>query len=115
MLWPFKQLGTRAENAADYMSVAICFRDLCITELFSSLLEARGMKTEVLYEIEELKGNAKVITEPIFFEKLPKRYHDKCLVIGNTLPPGAPQTHHITRPLTEEKIEAALGELLRLN
>lgn len=92
--------------------VHICFEDETINEIFSQLLEARGYRTKILAQIEDLKDGAHVITEPRFFHKLDKTCHERCLVIGNKDALRSITALSLSRPLTEEKIEQALSQFL---
>jgi len=102
---PTSYMGQIAGSPA---TVAICFADSTINQLFSQLLEVRGISTEILENIKQVSGNTKIITEPQFFESLDEKYHQQCLLVGNKGILQAFSTLSLSRPLTEGKIEAAL-------
>ena len=95
-------------------TVTVCFIDPAIQALFTDLLAARGVRTLALREIHELASDTKIITEPYFLPDLPTSVLAKCLVVGKTDDPVSSPAFCLTRPLTEQKIEAALAQLLAL-
>jgi len=100
-------------NDEDYSPVFILFLDSEIKTLFSELLSARGIKNEVIYSMTEFKSGTKIITEPIYFPQIPDKDRSKCLIVGNGSSLKDMNGICLPRPLTEEKIEEALAELLK--
>lgn len=101
-------------NSSDYTPVCVFFEDETINEVFSDLLQARGVTTRVLSSIAEAGKDTKIITEPRFFPMLDSTCHGKCLIVGNKDALHGLSVLSLSRPLTEEKIEAALSRFLRL-
>jgi hypothetical protein len=101
-------------NSSDYRPVYICFEDETINDVFSQLLEARGIRTLILDEISQAPADAKVVTEPRYFTSLPESCQSKCLIVGNKESLKAIQAVCLSRPLTEEKVEAALSQFVRI-
>ena len=102
----------RIANAPDFQPVCIYFEDETINEIFSALLEARGIPTRILEKIQDIEGDTRIITEPRFFPLLDKCYHSKCLIVGNKDVLQNINALSLSRPLTEEKIEDALSRFL---
>jgi|GEM_PF-1616180 len=102
-------------NASDFPPVCVYFEDETITQLFSDLLEARGIHTQILTDLEQMPNGSetKIITEPQFFQFLDKSSHGKCLIVGNKEALRGIAALSLSRPLTEEKIENALAQFLR--
>lgn len=101
-----------AANSADFRTVAIFFQDAGINELFSALLQSRGERTQVIHSTNELSDISLLITEPQLFEQLPQSYNGKCMLVGNKNALKGLNAICLTRPLTEEKIESAIVQLL---
>ena len=106
------KLTQNPANSADYASVSICFQDEDINFLFSELLEVRGVKTKILADAASLVHETKIITEPIFFPMISPEVQKKCLIVGNKDALLGLDAICLSRPLTEEKIEAALQLLI---
>ena len=104
---------SRPANSADFEAIAICFEEETINLLFSELLNVRGVKTEILESIDDFSGKMKLITEPQFLDSIPHKHHHRCLVVGNKDRLVGLESITLSRPLTEEKIEQALRNLLR--
>ncbi len=92
--------------------VSIYFEETEINLLFSELLRAKGLRTRILSSAEEADGFTKIITEPQYFPDLPAPYKKDCLVVGNKESLKGISGVHLSRPLTEAKIEQALLEFL---
>jgi hypothetical protein len=99
-------------NSPDFKPVAIFFQDETINEIFSALLEVRGVPTCIIGGLEELDSEARIITEPYFFSRLQESQHDRCLVVGNKDVLQNIKALSLSRPLTEEKVEEALSLFL---
>ena len=80
--------------------------------LISSLLQSRGVRTHIINSIEQLNGYSKLVTEPQFFYRLPKRPPQSCLLIGNQNALEGAEAVTLSRPLTESKIELAINKFL---
>ena len=93
-------------------TIYILFEDEDIREVFSELLQALGTKTQIVASTEGLPEAASIVTEPCFYEALTQSQRPKSLVIGNKAALEKISTPTLSRPLTEEKIEVALGTLL---
>jgi len=110
-------LRAAVANQSDYSStlctVSICFADPTINDLFSALLEARGVKTAIVTTVDQAPKETKIITEPQFFPQLDAERHNACLVVGNKESLKNLNVLSLSRPLTEEKIETALAQFLR--
>ncbi|MCB0334900.1 MAG: hypothetical protein KDD62_01300 [Bdellovibrionales bacterium] len=100
-------------NCSDFPAINICFQDPEISFLFAELLEARGAETRLIFDTDHLPETGKIVTEPIYFHLLPERMTAKnCLLVGN---PGCFSSQSaicLSRPLTADKIETAITELL---
>lgn len=92
--------------------VSIYFEETEINLLFSELLRAKGLRTRILSSVTEADGPTKIITEPQYFPELPAMYQRNCLVVGNKDCLKGMSGVHLSRPLTEAKIEQALAEFL---
>lgn len=92
--------------------VTICFEKDTISELFSELLRARGIKTRIITSLNEAQGETKIITEPQYMPKLPNEYKLECLIVGNKESLKGLPGVQLSRPLTEQKIEAAFSRFL---
>lgn len=92
--------------------VSIYFAEAEINLLFSELLRAKGLRTRILSSVSEADGHTKIITEPQYFPDLPEIYQGTCLVVGNKDSLKGINGVHLSRPLTEAKIEQALAEFL---
>jgi hypothetical protein len=103
--------GTR-DSKDTPISVSICFADEDITMLFAELIRAQGVKTSVVESLESISGETRVITEPRFLKALPAEYRSTCLVVGNKESLKGLDVLSLSRPLTEEKVEAALAAFL---
>lgn len=99
---------------SDFAPVAIFFQDPTITELFSELIAVRGVPTLSLNSLDRLSPGTKIVTEAGQFPRLSPSYHDKCLIVGNKESLEGLNVLTLSRPLTEEKIETALGQFLRI-
>lgn len=80
--------------------------------LFAELMRAQGVNPSVLETLDNLSGETRVITEPRFYRALPETYRSTCLVVGNKESLKGLTGHALSRPLTEEKIEAAIDAFL---
>lgn len=99
-------------NTEDFNSVAVCFRDPTINNLFADLLEVRGIRAQIFTEIYDVDQTTKIITEPIFIPDLTPSQIKKCLVVGNREAVQDLSAVTLTRPLTEDKIDAAISAFL---
>lgn len=101
-----------AKNNTDFSPVCILFSDGVINELFAELLSVRGVDACIVHSMEGVPENARIITEPHFFPEIPPTMRHHCLIVGNREALKGLPTYALSRPLTEEKIETALGQLL---
>jgi hypothetical protein len=101
-----------AVNTTDFAPVCIYFTDEVINELFAELLAVRGVEARIVHSVEAVPGNARIITEPHLFPALAPTQRSRCLVVGDRTAVAGLHAFALTRPLTEEKIETALGQLL---
>lgn len=101
-----------AVNTTDYAPVVIYFTDGVINELFAELLAVRGIAACIVESAAHVPANARIITEPHLFPEIAARPHHRCLVVGNAPAVAGLAALGLSRPLTEAKIEAALGRLL---
>lgn len=112
------QLRHTVQNVDDYAAVCVCFHEHLISCLFADLLEARGVPTKIVNHLTDPCQVSKIITEPQYFATLPPDQQRHCLVVG-TPESLAPYTkkgaNTLSRPLSEEKIDAALAQLLSSN
>lgn len=92
--------------------VSICFEEEEINHLFSELLRSRGVATRILKSVDEANGETKVITEPQYFPRIPADYKNSCLIVGNKESLKGLTGVHLSRPLTEFKIESAIESFL---
>ncbi len=97
---------------AEVHEVAICFHDPVINQVFAELLEARGVSAKVVENLKEIGEKERIITEPRYLEQLNKRFLANCLVVGYRRPSTEEPFRSLSQPLTEQKIEQALAELL---
>ena len=93
--------------------IAILFEDPKINLLIAGLLNARGFQTRIIEGAADLSADEKVVTEPQYFSQLPRRLKKSCLLIGNREALDGADAITLARPLTEEKIEEAIGEFLK--
>ncbi|MCO6429944.1 MAG: hypothetical protein J5J00_03720 [Deltaproteobacteria bacterium] len=105
-------MGTDNGNRYAESPIAILFGEPQINLLFSELLKARGLRTQIITDASILEPSVKVITEPQFFESLGQENKKRCLVVGNKDALRAVDALSLSRPLTEAKIEAALSRFL---
>lgn len=99
-------------NSSDFRPVALLFADHQITELFSELLQSRGIRTRAITSTELLPPESRIITEPQFLSTLTPAARSRCLVVGASADLCDPGILSLSRPLTEEKVEFALRQLL---
>lgn len=100
-------------NGREYYSVAVLFADPMITYLFASLLQARGVQTQVVHDADEVDESIKVITEPQYYSQLPPAAQRHCLLVCSKEPTES-DVICLSQPLTEDKVEAALARFLSL-
>lgn len=103
-------------NIDDYAAVCVCFHEHLISCLFADLLEARGVPTKIVNCLTNPRQVTKIITEPQYFVTLSAEQQQHCLVVGTpeSLAFCAQNgVNTLSRPLTEEKIDTALANLLR--
>lgn len=93
-------------------TIYILFEDEDIRMVFSELLQALGTKTAIINSLDGVPESAAVVTEPRYYQGLLPSQKTKSLVIGNKTSLENIPTTTLSRPLTEEKIEIALGTLL---
>lgn len=103
--------GTAIRRRTLSPAVAIFFHNPAITTLFSALLENRGISTRILDSLHNL-GNAKLITEPRFYNDLSAEARARCLIVGGLTPLRGHAGCTLLQPLTEEKVESALAKFL---
>lgn len=96
------------------LPVAIHFQDEVISELFSELLEARGVRTWIVEALDALPAELRVVTEPQFLPLLNEEARSRCLLVGNKDSLKGLEVLSLSRPLTEEKVETALEKFLQL-
>lgn len=103
----------RPQNREEREVVSICFHDQHIASLFANLLSARGVANQIIETLEDSPSGTRIITEPALFEDLPDPANHPCLLVGSdgTKLPAA--IIPLPQPLTENKIESALRQLLR--
>ena len=106
-----RQARFRIANSSDYYSVAVLFADPMITYLFASLLEARGVQTQVIHEVDEIEASVKVITEPKYYSRLSPERQRNCLLVCSQEPREGGALC-LSQPLTEDKVEEALALFL---
>ena len=92
--------------------VSICFEEDSINVLFSELLRSRGVATRIVQSPKEAQGETKIITEPQYMPLIPENYKTDCLIVGNKESLKTCSGIKLSRPLTEQKIESAIAELL---
>lgn len=104
-----KEYSTPSES-----TVCILFEDPSINKIFAQLLISRGFQPRIVNDVDEIEEHEKIISEANFFVCLDPSAQERCMIVGesNGLENIAPIC--LTRPLTEEKVEAALAELVRL-
>ncbi len=107
-----KEKGVEA-NDSDYSEVGVCFNDQQITDLFSELLKAHGIKTRIIEDLIELPFCSKVITEPRYFPLVSEISRSRSLVVGEKDDLNELESLTLSRPLTESKIQLAITEFLR--
>lgn len=100
-------------NSADFQAVAIYFAEPTINLLFAELLQSRGVNVRIVESSDELPKATKIITEPQYFPLIAKEKHHQCLVVGNKSALKDIEALSLSRPLTEEKVEDALSQLLK--
>jgi len=108
---PFEQ---RAANTPDFAPVVILFESPRISGLFLDLLQSRDIPSQVIDSCSELAADTRIITEPQYFEELLPAQRQRCLLVGQ---PGQLPGHTVatlSQPLTEDKIERAIQDLLAL-
>ena len=105
--------SSKPENNSDFSPVSILFEDQVITHLFSELLKVRGVATQVLASVDDVQSETRIITEPQYFPEIPTELQNKCLIVGDKEAVEDLPTASLERPLTEEKIEAALFAFLK--
>ena len=104
----------RGEEERDPV-VSIYFEDPDISELFSRLLEVRGISTKMPACINDIQPGDRVITEPQYYSSLEQASSKNCLLVGNKNVLRDLDAVLLSRPLTEEKIESAISEFLNLS
>lgn len=112
------QLNHTVHNVDDYAAVCVCFHEHLISCLFADLLEARGVPTKIVDDFIDPGQVIKIITEPQYFGTLSPDQQRHCLVVGtpeSLAPYRKNGTNTLCRPLSEEKIDAALARLLKPN
>lgn len=103
------------QNIDDYATVWVCFHEHLISCLFADLLESRGIPAKIVSGLIEHGQLPKIITEPRYFVALSPDQQRHCLVVGtpeSLAPWRGNGTHTLSRPLSEEKIDTALAQLL---
>ncbi|NMC63161.1 MAG: hypothetical protein GYA55_08325 [SAR324 cluster bacterium] len=95
-------------------SVCILFEDPAIKKIFAQLIASRGFQPKEINDIEEIIPNSKVISEANYFIHLDRETQNRCLVVGDNTAITNLAPVSLTRPLTEEKVEAALEEFFKL-
>jgi hypothetical protein len=93
--------------------VSLWFKDDRVADIFSSLLEAWGVDSVRVFDIDELGQDRKLITEPLFFGSLNKEQKGRCLLVSNAKSPATDAAFTLLRPLTEESVESTLSVFLR--
>ena len=106
-----QQIDNRTAKKSGTPSIGIYFHNRDIGMLFAELLMSRGIQTRLLDTLEDL-GNAKIITEPRFYNDLNPANRRRALVVGGLAPLRGHQGATLLQPLTEEKVEAALAQFL---
>lgn len=83
-----------------------------IAYLFSCLIEGRGLRAFLVTSPDECREELRIVTESKFYHKLDNNQRQRCLVVSNH--DGVPVSGiHLTRPLTEDKIEEAFTRFLQ--
>ncbi len=104
----------RTAGEAPPDTICILFEDPAIKKIFAQLVVSRGFSPKIIDDIADIQPDSKVISEANYFVHLDRDMQRKCLVVGDNT--GIENTAPVclTRPLTEEKVEAALEEFFRL-
>lgn len=95
-------------------TVVVHFEDAEITAAFTDLLGAIGMRTVAPGSLSVLDGCPRIVTEPRFYADLDNDQQQRCLVVGNSEHLSNIDACSLARPLTENKIEKAICDLLSL-
>lgn len=104
---------SRPARSPSTLPVAVCFLDREINQIFAELLNARGVETFITEDLATLSGEVRIITEPGAMHRLDPKHHQRCLVVTNcSSDTQSLGSLSLSRPLTEQKIERALAELL---
>ena len=110
------QFRHTAQNVNDYATVWVCFHEHLISCLFADLLESRGVPAKIVSGLIEPDQLTRIITEPKYFVTLSPDQQRHCLIVGtpeSLAPYRGNGTNTLARPLSEEKIDTALAQLLR--
>lgn len=100
-------------NSPDFAAVYVCFEDEMIAYLFSCLIEGRGLRSFLVASPDECREGFRIITESKFYPKLAPEQRRRCLIVSNQDGVRVPGIN-LSRPLTEDKIEAAFSKFLDL-
>jgi hypothetical protein len=92
--------------------IFIQFTHANVADLFSELLHSRGIPTEVLKNEDPAPKTGRLITESRYFEGLSADVQEKCLLVGDRSQVRRLSTLYLDTPLTEAKVERALGVFL---
>jgi hypothetical protein len=92
-------------------AVSIIFHDESINRLFSALLSSMHIENRILHNSGEIFGSDVLITERKFYNLVKDVQNMRCLVVGDPLPVNL-NAITLERPLTEQKVVAALNYLL---
>ena len=103
---------SNAANSEDFPSVGVRFSNAEVNQLFCELLETHGVNAHVVKGASQLQDETKVITEAQFFDELPPSLKRRCLVVGNSQTLAGISALALCQPLTEQKVETAIKQLL---
>jgi hypothetical protein len=99
-------------SPSNKQTVFILIEDEDVSLLFSELIRANGLDTQIVASEKLIPDAAKVLTEPRFYDNLTEAQRQASLVIGNKTALGGIHTATLSRPLTEDKIINALEAFL---
>ena len=99
-------------NSTKVFQVAVLFEEPEITDLFSSLIMLKGVRTRILQPGEDLLENERIVTEPQYLNHIPENKKETSLLIGNSEALKCAPGMTLSRPLTEMKVMQAIDKFL---
>ena len=93
-------------------TIDIYFHDRNINWLFSELLSSLKINNRVLSEESDIFESEYVITEPKYFNLIRNTPKKKCILVGDYSRINKEDAIHLSQPLTESKILAAISMLV---